>query len=89
MPVMSRPYRAISQRSAERELNASRYADSDLRKELSNLDFDIARDLPHKRRSDVASLVDGDGRAPAVRMTELLVRPSLGGPRRTQASSER
>jgi hypothetical protein len=56
---------------------ASRCASSDIRKELIDLDLDVPRDLAHERRSDVAALMEWDGRAPAVRMTELLVRASL------------
>ena len=54
-----------------------RHADSDLHEEVIDLNLDAPRDLAHERRSDVAFRMDGDGRASAVRMTELLVRASL------------
>jgi hypothetical protein len=57
--------------------NASRYADSELRKEVVDLHFDVSSDLAHERRRDVSTLVKWDSGATPIGMTKLLVRASL------------
>ena len=39
--------------------------------ELFDIDFDVAENFPHQTRTDVFSLVDGNGRAAAIRMFKL------------------
>jgi hypothetical protein len=57
--------------------NASRYADSELRKKVIDIHLDVSRNLAHERRRDVSTLVIWDRRAASVGMTELLVRSAL------------
>jgi hypothetical protein len=59
------------------QLNASRYADSELRKEVVDRDLNVPGNLPHERRRDVSTLVKRDCRAAPIGMTELLVRAPL------------
>ena len=48
-------------------LNASRYLDSELRKEVVDLDLDVPGNLPYERRRDISTLVKRDGRCRARR----------------------